>query len=180
MSVDLQKPVHIKLLQASALLAAFGLMALIAVRWSSYQWDFHMFYGSATDFLQGTSPYYGKGLSFYHPPLTLYLYGLFAQLPRALAYELWLALKIAALGGLFLIWNHHFLKLDLAWTTVIYFILAYNGAIYADLGAKAPSVAVVRGLRRRICRRVPFELAIRARAPQGFLHRGCGPGRARS
>jgi hypothetical protein len=77
-----------KLLRAFALLVAFGLMALIAIRWNSYQWDFHMFYGSATDFLQGTSPYRGKGLSFYHPPLTLYLYGLFAQLPRALAYEL--------------------------------------------------------------------------------------------
>ena len=76
-----------------------------------------MFYGSATDFLQGTSPYRGKGLSFFHPPLTLYLYGLFARLPFPLAYELWLALKIATLGVLFLIWNRHFLKLDFAWTT---------------------------------------------------------------
>ena len=37
MSVDLQKPGRIKLLQAFALLVAFGLMALIAIRWSSYQ-----------------------------------------------------------------------------------------------------------------------------------------------
>jgi Glycosyltransferase family 87 len=131
--VDLKKPASIKLLQVSALLAAFGLMALVSIRWRSYQWDFHMFYGSATDFLQGTNPYRGKGLSFYHPPLTLYLYGLFAQLPLALAYELWLALKIAALGALFLIWNRNFLKLDFAWLTVLYFILAYNGAIYSDL-----------------------------------------------
>jgi hypothetical protein len=92
-----------------------------------------MFYGAATEFLQGSSPYRGKGLSFYHPPLTLYLYALFARLPFPLAYELWLVLKIAALGGLFLIWKRHFLKLDLAWTTAFYFILAYNGAIYADL-----------------------------------------------
>jgi hypothetical protein len=133
MSVDLQKPAIIKLLQASALLVAFGLMALIAIRWKNYQWDFYMFYGSATEFLQGTSPYHGKGLSFYHPPLTLYLYGLVAQLPFVLGYELWLALKIAALGALLFVWNRHFLKLDLAWTTVLYFILAYNGAIYSDL-----------------------------------------------
>jgi hypothetical protein len=133
MSVDPRKSARIKLLQAFALLVAFGLMALIAIRWNSYQWDFNMFYGSATDFLQGTSPYRGKGLSFYHPPLTLYLYGLFAQLPRALAYELWLALKIAALSTLFLIWHRHFLKLDIAWTTAFYFILAYNGTIYSDL-----------------------------------------------
>jgi len=127
--MNVQKTAHDKLLQAFALLVAFGLMALVAIRWNSYQWDFQMFYGSATDFLQGTSPYRGKGLSFYHPPLTLYLYELFAHLPRNLAYELWLALKIAA----FLIWNRHFLKLDLAWTTVVYFILAYNATIYADL-----------------------------------------------
>ena len=131
--MDLRKPARIKLLQAFALLVAFGLMALIAIRWSSYQWDFHMFYGSATDFLQETSPYRGKGLSFFHPPLTLYLYGLFARLPLPLAYELWLALKIATLGVLFLIWNRHFLKLDFAWTTAFYFILAYNGTIYSDL-----------------------------------------------
>jgi len=131
--MNVQKTAHDKLLQAFALLVAFGLMALVAIRWNSYQWDFQMFYGSATDFLQGTSPYRGKGLSFYHPPLTLYLYELFAHLPRNLAYELWLALKIAALSALFLIWNRHFLKLDLAWTTVVYFILAYNATIYADL-----------------------------------------------
>ena len=133
MSLSLQNPARIKLLQASALLVAFGLMALIAIRWNNYQWDLHMFLGSATDFMQGISPYRGKGLSFYHPPLTLYLYGLVAQLPFVLAYELWLALKIAALGALFLIWNRHFLKLDFAWATVLYFILAYNGAIYSDL-----------------------------------------------
>lgn len=133
MSVDLQEPAHIKLLQVFALLVAFVLMALIAIRWTSYQWDFHMFYGSAIDFLQGASPYRGKGLSFYHPPHTLYFYGLFAQLPFALAYELWLVLKIAALGTLFLIWSRHFLRLDLTWTTIFYFILAYNGAIYSDL-----------------------------------------------
>jgi hypothetical protein len=125
-------PPKIKLLVAT-LLAAFGLMALIAVRWNSYQWDFYMFYESGAEFLQGNSPYRGKGLSFYHPPLTLYLYGVVAQIPRALAYEVWLALKIAALGTLFLIWNRTFLKLDLTWTTVLYFILAYNGAIYSDL-----------------------------------------------
>jgi hypothetical protein len=133
MSVGLQNPARIRLLQVSALLVAFGLMALIAIRFNNYQWDLHMFLGSATDFMQGISPYRGTGLSFYHPPLTLYLYGLFAKLPFVLAYELWLALKIAALGALLFIWNHYFLKLDLAWTTVLYFILAYDGAIYSDL-----------------------------------------------
>ncbi len=93
------------------LLVAFGLLLLVAVRWHSYQWDFYMFLGSANDFLHGTSPYRGEGLSFYHPPLTLYLYSLFTRLPFLLAYELWLSLKLAALAGLFIIWKRHFLKL---------------------------------------------------------------------
>jgi len=134
-SADPQQHARIGLLTAQtvAVLVALALVALIAVRWQSYQWDFYMFYGSATEFLQGASPYRGRGLSFYHPPLTLYLYGLFARLPFPLAYELWLALKVVALGALFLIWNHRFLQLDFAWMTTVYFILAYNGTIYSDL-----------------------------------------------
>jgi Glycosyltransferase family 87 len=111
---------------------AFVLLALIAVRWHNYQWDFYMFVGSADDFLHGISPYRGKGLSFYHPPLTLYLYSLFVRLPFPLAYELWLSLKVLALGGLFFLWRRHFLKLGLTWGTTVYFVLAYNGTIYSD------------------------------------------------
>ena len=116
----------------AVLLLAFALVALIAVRWRNYQWDFYMFVGSADDFLHGASPYRGKGLSFYHPPLTLYLYSLFVRLPFPLAYELWLSLKVLALAGLFFLWQRHFLKLRLTWGTTLYFLLAYNGTIYAD------------------------------------------------
>ena len=116
-----------------ALLVAAGLLALVSLRWHAYQWDFYMFYGSARDFLHGASPYRGEGLSFYHPPLTLYLYGVFARLPFPLAYQLWLFLKVAALAALLLLWTRHFLKLDYTWRTTLYFLLAYNGAVYADL-----------------------------------------------
>jgi hypothetical protein len=117
----------------TALLVAFTLVVLVAVRWRNYQWDFDMFYGSATDFLHGTSPYRGQGLSFYHPPLTLYFYSLFARLSLRFAYELWYGLKLLALAGLFSIWTRHFLKLEYTWKTTLYFVLAYNGTIYSDL-----------------------------------------------
>ena len=117
------------------LVVALSLPMLVAVRWHNYQWDFYMFYGSATDFLKGMSPYRGKGLSFYHPPLALYLYSLFARLPFLFAYELWLLLKLAALTGLFWLWARHFLTLEHTWSTTLYFLFAYNGTIYSDLVA---------------------------------------------
>jgi hypothetical protein len=115
------------------LVMALGLPALVAVRWHSYQWDFYMFYGSAHDFLNGITPYRGKGLSFYHPPLTLYFYSLFARLPFLLAYELWFCLKLLALAQLILLWKRRFLNLEYTWWTTIFFLFAYNGTIYADL-----------------------------------------------
>jgi hypothetical protein len=118
-----------------ALLLPLTLILLVAVRWHNYQWDFYMFFGSANDFSRGLSPYIGKGLSFYHPPLTLYLYDLFTHLPFVVAYELWFALKLAALSGLFLLWSRHFIKLEWSWVTILYFVLAYNGTIYSDLVA---------------------------------------------
>jgi hypothetical protein len=115
------------------LAVAVGLSALVLVRWRNYQWDFYMFYGSAADFVRGASPYRGHGLSFYHLPLTLYLYALFARLPFPIAYELWYGLKLAALAGLLYLWRRQFLKFSLGWSTTLYFMLGYNAAIYSDL-----------------------------------------------
>src|SRR5262249_32582290 len=39
------------------------------------------------------------------------------------------------LAALFLLWNRHFLKLDAKWTTTLYFVLAYDAAIYSDFVA---------------------------------------------
>jgi hypothetical protein len=130
----------------AALLLPVGLILLICVRWHAYQWDFYMFHGSAVDFLHGRSPYHGEGLSFYHPPLTLYFYGLFTRLPFALAYEVWVGLKVASLTVLFVLWSRSFLKLDAAWQTTLFFVFAYNGTIYADLVAGNVSVFEQLGL----------------------------------
>jgi glycosyl transferase family 87 len=122
-----------RLLTALSLALAAGLIVLVGVRWYAYQWDFHMFYGAARDFAAGKSPYRGGGLSFYHPPLMLYVYRIFTVMPEPLACTVWYALKLAALGALISIWNAEFVRLRLHVSTVVFFILAYDGAIYGDL-----------------------------------------------
>lgn len=115
------------------LLVALGLALLVAVRWHNYQWDFSLAYGSGKDFLHGVNPYRGAGLSFYQAPLTLYLYSLPVHVPYFVAYELWLALKLAALGGLLWIWDRYFMRIERTWWMVTYFLLAYAGTLYADV-----------------------------------------------
>ena len=112
---------------------ALLLIALVGVRWYAYQWDFHMFLGAARDFAAGRSPYRGVGLSFYHPPLLLHVYGLFTSLPEWLACTVWYALKLAALAALLSLWNKHFVRIRYNAATIAFLILAYNACIYADL-----------------------------------------------
>jgi Glycosyltransferase family 87 len=128
------------LLTALTLAIAVGLIALVGVRWYAYQWDFHMFYGAARDFAAGINPYRGEGLSFYHPPLMLYVYRLFTFMPLPVALTVWYILKVAALGGLIWIWHAHFVRLQWHAATIAYFILAYQAAIYADLVAGNVSI----------------------------------------
>ena len=71
-----------QLLTALSVAIAAGLVVLVGVRWYAYQWDFHMFYGAARDFAAGMSPYRGYGLSFFHPPIMLYVYRLFTFMPE--------------------------------------------------------------------------------------------------
>jgi hypothetical protein len=129
-----------QLLTALSLAIAAGLIVLVGVRWYAYQWDFHMFYGAAMDFAAGKSPYRGSGLSFFHPPIMLYVYRLFTYMPVPLAVTVWYLLKLAALGALIFIWNAEFVRLRIQASTVAFFILAYNGAIYADLVAGNVSI----------------------------------------
>jgi len=122
-----------RVLRALSLAAAFGLIALVAVRWNAYQWDFHMFYGAAVEFAAGQSPYRGQGLSYYHPPLMLYIYWPFTLLPVSVAIGVWYALKLLALAALFTIWHRDFERLQIRTPTILFFIVAYGAAIYGDL-----------------------------------------------
>ena len=119
---------------------AVGLIVLVGVRWYAYQWDFHMFYGATRDFAAGIDPYRGSGLSFYHPPLMLYLYGLFTVMPLAAALTLWYLLKVVALAGLIWIWHTNFVRLRWQAPTILFFVFAYQAAIYSDLVAGNVSI----------------------------------------
>jgi hypothetical protein len=79
-------------------------------------------------------------LSFYHPPITLYAYRLFLFFPQPIAYELWCALKVCALVALLSLWSRHFLRLPIDSFTIVYFLLAFNSAIYCDLVAGNVSI----------------------------------------
>lgn len=129
-----------QILTVLAGLLALGLIVLVGVRWYAYQWDFHMFYWSAREFAAGRSPYLGKGLSFYHPPLLLYLYGLFTHLPESVACTVWYVLKLAALVALLRIWHRDFVRLRWDVVTITFLALAYNAAIYSDLVAGNVSI----------------------------------------
>jgi hypothetical protein len=129
-----------RILKPLAASIALGLIALVGLRWNAYQWDFKMFMWSARDFAAGVSPYRGEGLSFYHPPLLLYLYGLFTHLPVWLACSLWYALKLGALWSLLSLWNKHFVRIRYDAATITFLILGYNAAIYSDLVAGNVSV----------------------------------------
>lgn len=119
---------------------AAGLILLVGIRWNAYQWDFHMFYGAAREFAAGASPYRGVGLSYYHPPLMLYVYRLFTLLPEYWAVELWYVLKLIALIGLLAIWHRDFVRFQLRGSTVLFFIFAYGATIYSDLVAGNVSI----------------------------------------
>jgi hypothetical protein len=120
-------------LTAVSLVIAAALVVLVGVRWHAYQWDFNMFVGAARDFAAGQSPYRGEGLSFFHPPVTLYFYWLFTLLPTVVGYAAWYLLKLGALARLLTIWHRDYSPLPLHFTTVFFLMLAYDGAIYADL-----------------------------------------------
>jgi Glycosyltransferase family 87 len=118
-----------------SLALAAGLLVLVGVRWYAYHWDFHMFYGSAREFAAGVSPYRGQGLSYFHPPLMLYVYRPFTMLSEKWAVELWYVLKLVALAGLFTVWHRDFVRLQWRGTTILFFIFAYGATIYSDLVA---------------------------------------------
>jgi hypothetical protein len=129
-----------RILQPLAAAVALGLIAIVGIRWYAYQWDLHMFMGAARDFAAGTSPYRGQGLSYYHPPLLLYVYRLFTFFPVWLACSIWYALKLGSLWALLSIWNKEFVRIRYNSATIAFLILGFNACIYSDLVAGNVSI----------------------------------------
>lgn len=122
------------LLDKIAMVCVAALLLLVGAR-SVYQWDFAMFVDSARQYAMGQNPYRGSGLSFFHPPITLYLYGLFTHFPPAVAKVLWFALHLVGIAALLVLWNRHFVVLEARWPTIVFLMLGHSSAIYSDLVA---------------------------------------------
>jgi hypothetical protein len=123
-----------------AQLVVIGLVALLAIRWKSYHWDFHMFVGSAQEFRQGISPYRGTGLSFFQPPLMLYIYSLFTFIPLPAAILSWFAIKLVFLRAMMGLWDKYAVRLTFDWKHILFFLFALNGALYSDFSSGNASV----------------------------------------
>lgn len=120
------------------------LVARIAFRQSYFQWDFKVYLAAVAVFLEGGNPYSVRAieaiggpadLPFVYPPLTQFFFMPFHFLAPPFAYEAWLGLKLAALGGLLWIWRREVLRFEWNWKSLLYFVLAFNACIYWDLAA---------------------------------------------
>jgi hypothetical protein len=105
------------------------------------QWDFQVYYSAAHAFVSGENPYRPihphpelKGdLIFQYPPLTLYLFKWTTLLSLTAAKQVWLCLKLVALGLLAWIWHKDFERLDVSWPSAVFLALGLNSALLRDL-----------------------------------------------
>ncbi len=127
------------------LLIALVLVGEVAVRQGIYQWDFQTYYYAARTQAAGLDPYNVDQVNevaqhevlhpFLYPPVTLYLFRIFALLPFAIAYELWLAFKLILLAILFIVWQRRFLANEPPWLLALFYIFAFGAALNLDLRA---------------------------------------------
>ena len=105
------------------------------------QWDFRVYYFGAQAWRSGLDPYDPRvlpadlldtGFKFNYPPYTLPIFAAFTYVPIVRAMQLFLALKLAALGGVLAIWNRLLgtRLTEPAW--VLFLVFAYSSAIFVD------------------------------------------------
>ena len=151
-------------------LALAAVLATVVGFWpgsEGSQWDFNVYYAAARVMGEGGDPYDPARLAAIaatpgnlpnvYPPLALSAFRPFAWLPLDAARHLWFALKLAAAAGLFLIWNRHFLRLRANVPTVLFFLLAFDATLAADLSSG--NVALLESL----CLWHGFSLLVRGR-----------------
>ncbi len=132
------------------LLIVIVIVGEVAVRQGIYQWDFKTYYYAAQTQAAGLDPYDVSLLKaaghsdeihpYLYPPLCLYLFRIFALMPIAIAYEVWLLLKLVLLGALFAVWRRHFLKEEPVWLLTLFFTLAFGAALSLDIRAGNVSI----------------------------------------
>ena len=133
------------------LVVGLTLVASVALKYPSYQWDLKTSYYAARVDMQGQDPYDRELLSqaagaeninpYLYPPATLWLFGVLASFSYPTAYFLWLGLKLALLVLLILIWRRCFLQDETGWLVYLFLITAFGGAVYLDF--KAGNISVL-------------------------------------
>jgi len=146
-----------KVLAGAILLYYAVLLGRIIVRWDYYQWDFKTFFYAGKAHAEGLNPYGLTALAkvaggpvrfrFIYPPVTLWVFRLFSLFFRLkIAYYVFLALKVAALSLLLLLWKKIFLKSEAGLWFVPFALVAFNSSIFVDLMAGNISVFEQAGL----------------------------------
>lgn len=125
-------------------LYAVHLIRSVAANPIDFQWDFTIYYNAAIAHVSGLDPYStadlvqvsGKKeiwLPYIYPPVTLWFFRPFNWLNYQNAFYLWLTLKAGLMIALVLVWKRYFLAE--AWSPLfcLFFLLAYDSALYWDL-----------------------------------------------
>jgi len=130
------------LLAGLAWLIVLAVVADLARHHGRYGWDFRVYYDAAIAIGRGLDVYdpsvraeiagFRSPLGFAYPPVTAHLFRPFTLMAYPFAYLAWLALKLAALAALVLVWRR-LVPLDAGAGTVLFGLLAFAGAIHQDL-----------------------------------------------
>lgn len=113
----------------------------ISAHYDQYQWDFRTHRKAGEIFASGSDPYdpnvllNQKGASFLYtyPPVTLYFYWLFTLTTYKTAFHIFLFVKCVLLIGLIIFWKRAFLRQAGDSLFYLFSLLAFNGAVFADL-----------------------------------------------
>ena len=106
-----------------------------------YLWDFRSHRGSGKILASGSNPYDADALSpksrtkflYTYPPVTLFLYRLFAIPEYKTAVHIFLIAKCILLVGLVYFWQREFLKQDGSIMFYVFCLLAFNSAVFLDM-----------------------------------------------
>jgi hypothetical protein len=130
---------------AGLLIALYALALLYGVlaNGDRMQWDFQTYYYAGRAFAQGLDPYDLQALSqvagreigypFAYSPVTLPVFEVLGVLDLRTASVVYLALKVAALAALIVIWRRWFVRSQPDLFFYLFLLFGFGGAIYADL-----------------------------------------------
>jgi len=139
--------------RAAGLLIALYALALlygVVANGDRMQWDFQTYYYAGRAFAQGLDPYDLQALSrvagseigypFAYSPVTLPVFEVLGALDLRTASVVYLALKVAALAGLIVIWRRWFIRTQPDLFFYLFLLFGFGGAIYADFASGNISV----------------------------------------